>query len=47
VREEDMDGAVKQLLHMFDKPKKWVKIPQSELLSCYHCSIDVGYIWSY
>jgi hypothetical protein len=22
VREEDMDGAVKQLLHMFDKPKK-------------------------
>jgi hypothetical protein len=22
VREEDMDGAVKQLLHMFNKPKK-------------------------
>jgi hypothetical protein len=25
VLEEDMDGAVKQLLHMFDKPKKMNK----------------------
>ena len=47
VREEDMDGAVKQLLHMFDKSKKWVKDPQSEILFCNQCSIDVGYIWSY
>ena len=47
VREEDMDGAVKQLLHMFDKSKKWVKNPQSGILFCNHCSIDVGYIWSY
>lgn len=47
VREEDMDGAVKQLLHMFDKSKKWVKNPQSGILFCNHCSIDMGYIWSY
>ena len=47
VREEDMDGAVKQLLHMFDKSKKWVKDPQSEILFCNQYSIDVGYIWSY
>lgn len=47
VREEDMDGAVKQLLHMFDKSKKWVKDPQSGILFCNHCSNDVGYIWSY
>ena len=47
VREEDMDGAVKQLLHMFDKSKKWVKNPESGILFCNHCSIDMGYIWSY
>ena len=47
VREEDMDGAVKQLLHMFDKSKKWVKNPQSGILFCNHCPIDVGYIWFY
>lgn len=27
VQEEDMDGAVKQLLHMFDKSKKWDYFP--------------------
>ena len=47
VREEDMDGAVKQLLHMFDKSKKWVKNPQSGILFCNHWSIDLGYIWFY
>ena len=47
VREEDMDGAVKQLLHMFDKSKKWVKNPQSRILFCNYCSTDMGYIWSY
>jgi hypothetical protein len=47
VQEEDMDGAVKQLLHMFDKSKKWVNTSHSELLACNHSNIDLGYIWCY
>ena len=47
VQEEDMDGAVKQLLHMFDKSKKWVNTSHSELLTCNHSNIDLGYIWCY
>ena len=47
VQEEDMDGAVKQLLHMFDKSKKWVNTFHSELLTCNHRTIDFGYIWCY
>lgn len=47
VQEEDMDGAVKQLLHMFDKSKKWVTTSHSELLTCHHSTIHLGYIWCY
>ena len=47
VQEEDMDGAVKQLLHMFDKSKKWVSSSQSNHLTCNHNIVDLGYIWCY